>query len=175
VRQFNFIFYFIFLRTKLLKKQALLYAPLKRSRGVKRLCHYVCEEREWQKACFGGYKLDRWSSSVVLLSLGLFANNCGIAGGGAGMMEALVCHPLGTRPCSSLEICRIGTDGWLSLDTIKVRMQLSRRARAPGVGYLGNTPPPCAIQIDNPSSGQSPWFPRYRKGYRQERNGDGVV
>ncbi|KAG8627643.1 hypothetical protein KVT40_005126 [Elsinoe batatas] len=34
-----------------------------------------------------------------------------IAGGGAGMMEALACHPL---------------------DTIKVRMQLSRRARAPG-------------------------------------------
>jgi len=34
-----------------------------------------------------------------------------IAGGAAGMMEALVCHPL---------------------DTIKVRMQLSRRARAPG-------------------------------------------
>lgn len=35
------------------------------------------------------------------------------AGGGAGMMEALVCHPL---------------------DTVKVRMQLSRRANAPGVG-----------------------------------------
>jgi len=34
-----------------------------------------------------------------------------IAGGTAGMMEALVCHPL---------------------DTIKVRMQLSRRGRAPG-------------------------------------------
>ncbi|RVX69912.1 Succinate/fumarate mitochondrial transporter [Exophiala mesophila] len=34
-----------------------------------------------------------------------------IAGGGAGMMEALVCHPL---------------------DTIKVRMQLSRRGRTPG-------------------------------------------
>ncbi|KAI9768907.1 MAG: Mitochondrial succinate-fumarate transporter, partial [Candelina submexicana] len=39
-----------------------------------------------------------------------------IAGGGAGMMEALVCHPL---------------------DTIKVRMQLSRRARAPGVKKRG--------------------------------------
>ncbi|KAF2674420.1 mitochondrial uncoupling protein 2 [Microthyrium microscopicum] len=39
-----------------------------------------------------------------------------IAGGGAGMMEALICHPL---------------------DTIKVRMQLSRRARAPGVKALG--------------------------------------
>jgi solute carrier family 25 (mitochondrial citrate transporter), member 1 len=34
-----------------------------------------------------------------------------IAGGGAGMMEALACHPL---------------------DTIKVRMQLSRRKTAPG-------------------------------------------
>lgn len=34
-----------------------------------------------------------------------------VAGGGAGMMEALVCHPL---------------------DTIKVRMQLSRRKTAPG-------------------------------------------
>ncbi|EXJ89561.1 hypothetical protein A1O3_02628 [Capronia epimyces CBS 606.96] len=34
-----------------------------------------------------------------------------IAGGGAGMMEALVCHPL---------------------DTIKVRMQLSKRGRTPG-------------------------------------------
>lgn len=39
-----------------------------------------------------------------------------IAGGGAGMMEALVCHPL---------------------DTIKVRMQLSRRARAPGAKQRG--------------------------------------
>jgi len=39
-----------------------------------------------------------------------------IAGGGAGMMEALVCHPL---------------------DTIKVRMQLSRRGRAPGTKKRG--------------------------------------
>lgn len=39
-----------------------------------------------------------------------------IAGGGAGMMEALVCHPL---------------------DTIKVRMQLSRRARVPGAPKRG--------------------------------------
>jgi len=39
-----------------------------------------------------------------------------IAGGGAGMMEALACHPL---------------------DTIKVRMQLSRRARAPGAKRRG--------------------------------------
>ncbi|KAF2875126.1 mitochondrial carrier domain-containing protein [Massariosphaeria phaeospora] len=39
-----------------------------------------------------------------------------IAGGGAGMMEALACHPL---------------------DTIKVRMQLSRRARAPGLKRRG--------------------------------------
>ncbi|KAH6624099.1 mitochondrial carrier domain-containing protein [Chaetomium sp. MPI-SDFR-AT-0129] len=39
-----------------------------------------------------------------------------IAGGGAGMMEALVCHPL---------------------DTIKVRMQLSRRGRQPGLPKRG--------------------------------------
>ncbi|KAK4187512.1 mitochondrial carrier domain-containing protein [Podospora australis] len=39
-----------------------------------------------------------------------------IAGGGAGMMEALVCHPL---------------------DTIKVRMQLSRRGRQPGLAKRG--------------------------------------
>lgn len=39
-----------------------------------------------------------------------------IAGGGAGMMEALACHPL---------------------DTIKVRMQLSRRARTPGAKRRG--------------------------------------
>jgi len=39
-----------------------------------------------------------------------------IAGGGAGMMEALACHPL---------------------DTIKVRMQLSRRARQPGAPRRG--------------------------------------
>ena len=44
------------------------------------------------------------------------------------MMEALACHPLG-RYLSKL--CRTGTD--TSADTIKVRMQLSRRARAPGV------------------------------------------
>ncbi|KAF3037514.1 Mitochondrial succinate-fumarate transporter [Didymella heteroderae] len=39
-----------------------------------------------------------------------------IAGGGAGMMEALICHPL---------------------DTIKVRMQLSKRARMPGAPKRG--------------------------------------
>lgn len=39
-----------------------------------------------------------------------------IAGGAAGMMEALVCHPL---------------------DTIKVRMQLSRRGRTPGTKRRG--------------------------------------
>ncbi|KAG5978955.1 Mitochondrial succinate-fumarate transporter, partial [Claviceps lovelessii] len=39
-----------------------------------------------------------------------------IAGGGAGMMEALACHPL---------------------DTIKVRMQLSRRGRLPGAPKRG--------------------------------------
>ncbi|KAK5452210.1 Mitochondrial succinate-fumarate transporter [Exophiala xenobiotica] len=39
-----------------------------------------------------------------------------IAGGGAGMMEALACHPL---------------------DTVKVRMQLSRRGRTPGTEKRG--------------------------------------
>ncbi|QDS75164.1 Mitochondrial succinate-fumarate transporter [Venturia effusa] len=39
-----------------------------------------------------------------------------IAGGGAGMMEALICHPL---------------------DTIKVRLQLSKRATRPGAKKLG--------------------------------------
>ncbi|EAS28225.3 succinate:fumarate antiporter [Coccidioides immitis RS] len=39
-----------------------------------------------------------------------------VAGGGAGMMEALVCHPL---------------------DTVKVRMQLSKKSRAPGVKPRG--------------------------------------
>ncbi|TID15325.1 mitochondrial carrier [Venturia nashicola] len=39
-----------------------------------------------------------------------------IAGGGAGMMEALICHPL---------------------DTIKVRLQLSKRASRPGAKKLG--------------------------------------
>ncbi|CCC14290.1 hypothetical protein SMACR_08829 [Sordaria macrospora] len=39
-----------------------------------------------------------------------------VAGGGAGMMEALVCHPL---------------------DTIKVRMQLSKRGRVPGQAKRG--------------------------------------
>ncbi len=40
------------------------------------------------------------------------------------MMEALACHPL---------------------DTIKVRMQLSRRARAPGVGLFRYTTCPVAL------------------------------
>ena len=45
------------------------------------------------------------------------------------MMEALACHPLGKiaqRLLSSRLVRAIP-------DTIKVRMQLSRRARAPGV------------------------------------------
>lgn len=55
-----------------------------------------------------------------------------IAGGGAGMMEALACHPLGTLGvlCEDLKRRRVLTE---ATDTIKVRMQLSRRARAPGV------------------------------------------
>jgi solute carrier family 25 (mitochondrial citrate transporter), member 1 len=55
-----------------------------------------------------------------------------IAGGGAGMMEALACHPLGKKPHLLLDHCvlRRFTS---ATDTIKVRMQLSKRARAPGV------------------------------------------
>lgn len=52
------------------------------------------------------------------------------------MMEALVCHPLGksyiaTRSMESMEDSM--ANKVFFLDTIKVRMQLSRRARAPGV------------------------------------------
>lgn len=48
------------------------------------------------------------------------------------MMEALVCHPLGKSNNSRIYLGKCsGSDK--SLDTIKVRMQLSRRARAPGV------------------------------------------
>jgi solute carrier family 25 citrate transporter 1 len=53
------------------------------------------------------------------------------AGGGAGMMEALVCHPLGM---TIIQWYRVFQNHANNLpDTIKVRMQLSRRARAPGV------------------------------------------
>ena len=51
------------------------------------------------------------------------------AGGGAGMMEALACHPLGMQHPSSLTLIRPECFA----DTIKVRMQLSRRGRTPGV------------------------------------------
>jgi hypothetical protein len=49
------------------------------------------------------------------------------------MMEALVCHPLGESffPRDLYEAKDIGLTR--NADTIKVRMQLSRRARAPGV------------------------------------------
>lgn len=67
-----------------------------------------------------------------------------IAGGGAGMMEAVICHPLGKNPPPSARLsppsffsffpiskdCRLMVQSLL--DTIKVRMQLSRRGRAPG-------------------------------------------
>ncbi|GFP52004.1 succinate/fumarate mitochondrial transporter [Trichoderma asperellum] len=48
--------------------------------------------------------------------IGAFLFFTSVSGGGAGMMEALACHPL---------------------DTIKVRMQLSRRARMPGAPRRG--------------------------------------
>ena len=44
------------------------------------------------------------------------------------MMEALACHPLG-QLCFELMSEHLLND----VDTIKVRMQLSRRARTPGV------------------------------------------
>ncbi|KAI9859448.1 MAG: hypothetical protein M1824_003789 [Vezdaea acicularis] len=56
-----------------------------------------------------------------------------IAGGGAGMMEALACHPLGELPFRNIVIQH--TDE--PKDTIKVRMQLSRRGRAPGTKKRG--------------------------------------
>lgn len=44
------------------------------------------------------------------------------------MMEALACHPLGQSHGSLPESAKLNNP-----DTIKVRMQLSRRKRAPGV------------------------------------------
>ncbi|KAG8414594.1 Mitochondrial succinate-fumarate transporter [Metarhizium acridum] len=58
-----------------------------------------------------------------------------IAGGGAGMMEALVCHPLGTFPPNPVADVGLTQDD--AKDTIKVRMQLSRRARQPGAPKRG--------------------------------------
>ena len=51
------------------------------------------------------------------------------------MMEALACHPLG----GSVYVLRMGHHSDIT-DTIKVRMQLSRRARAPGVSDVPNFP-----------------------------------
>jgi hypothetical protein len=48
------------------------------------------------------------------------------------MMEALVCHPLG-KFFGLQTAGRIARGLMISADTIKVRMQLSKRARAPGV------------------------------------------
>jgi solute carrier family 25 citrate transporter 1 len=66
------------------------------------------------------------------------------AGGAAGMMEALVCHPLGKPSLNFQKLSRwdlIFIDGIKltkrCIDTIKVRMQLSRRGRAPGVKKRG--------------------------------------
>ncbi|KAK4160667.1 mitochondrial carrier domain-containing protein [Cladorrhinum sp. PSN259] len=66
----------------------------------------------------GGKDGKKPPSAATNLIVGIrHANLTGIAaGGGAGMMEALVCHPL---------------------DTIKVRMQLSRRGRQPGLAKRG--------------------------------------
>ena len=48
------------------------------------------------------------------------------------MMEALACHPLGTGTFSKTLMLCTYANAYVP-DTIKVRMQLSRRARAPGV------------------------------------------
>ena len=56
-----------------------------------------------------------------------------VAGGGAGMMEALACHPLGRSHLAMMYECVL-----IDVDTIKVRMQLSRRARTPGVRIILN-------------------------------------
>lgn len=56
------------------------------------------------------------------------------------MMEALVCHPLGTLSffCSPDALAHVFSLAYsLYLDTIKVRMQLSRRARMPGAKKRG--------------------------------------
>lgn len=52
------------------------------------------------------------------------------------MMEALVCHPLG-KPYFPAPIKSFPVDIAFLQDTIKVRMQLSRRARAPGAPKRG--------------------------------------
>jgi hypothetical protein len=51
------------------------------------------------------------------------------------MMEALACHPLGTSEPLQSSYNWASALTW-TIDTIKVRMQLSRRARAPGVCHL---------------------------------------
>lgn len=48
-------------------------------------------------------------------------------------MEALVCHPLGTLPYDRWSNAKLTT----LPDTVKVRMQLSRRGRAPGTKPRG--------------------------------------
>lgn len=62
------------------------------------------------------------------------ANIIATAGGGAGMMEALACHPLGMLLVDMQSSPSMHAYYFLA-DTIKVRMQLSRRARVPGVCY----------------------------------------
>jgi solute carrier family 25 citrate transporter 1 len=75
-------------------------------------------------------------------------NGNSVAGGGAGMMEALVCHPLGMLGLS----LKAGIERQQRLvDTIKVRMQLSKRARAPGVSLSIERKPPslsCLLSFD---------------------------
>lgn len=77
-----------------------------------------------------------------------------LAGGGAGMMEALVCHPL---------------------DTVKVRMQLSRRARAPGVSHIMTCIGDKATANMLSILGQASWLRSDRYGDRAQGDCNGSV
>jgi len=77
-------------------------------------------------------------------------------------MEALACHPLGM---SDQSIFMSGTD--LLEDTIKVRMQLSRRARAPGVSQV---PQQVSRRADSIATGKKAGVHHDRKGHREARN-----
>ena len=70
------------------------------------------------------------------------------------MMEALACHPLGELPFRNIVIQH--TDE--PKDTIKVRMQLSRRGRAPGVSSRAVLPVP----PPDKSADQKKGFHRHR-------------
>jgi len=86
------------------------------------------------------------------------------------MMEALVCHPLGKTKYPNLTNKQSLT--WIT-DTIKVRMQLSRRARAPGV--CSNPYQPSKSDIDEQTIGESTRLPYHGQGDCGSRNGPGII